>query len=298
MGAHLSAGLLEVLSSVTTLWPSGIALSAPAVAFLVTAAAFSLLWLKSLATRDCGVVDLYWGFGFGVIAWIEHASATSPGWAGNLLLGLASVWSLRLGIHLVRRHVRASEEDPRYRRMREKGGPNWPLSSFLWIFMLQAIVMWLVASPLHVAFGAAEGPWSPALVLLGAALFAFGFVIESLADGAIARFRDDPANRGKLLTTGLFAWSRHPNYFGETVLWWGLGLVGLGISGSVLALGGPLLLTLLLLKVSGIPPLEQHLAERPGFAEYVARTSAFIPLPPRSAGDGDSVGRTSVAEQG
>jgi steroid 5-alpha reductase family enzyme len=297
MGALLSAGLVEGLSAVTDLWPQGIALSAPAVSFLVTAAAFSLLWLKSLADRDCGVVDLYWGFGFGVIAWIEHARAASPGWAENLLLALVSLWALRLGVHLVRRHVGATEEDARYRRMREKGGPRWPLTSFLWIFMLQAIVMWLIASPLHVAFTARGEPWSQALVLLGSALFAVGFVVESLADGAIARFRDDPRNRGKLLTSGLFAWSRHPNYFGETVLWWGFGLIGLGISGSALALAGPLLLTLLLLKVSGIPPLEEHLSSRPGFAEYAARTSAFIPLPPRRESGGDTLGRPSVPEQ-
>jgi steroid 5-alpha reductase family enzyme len=296
MGVLLSAGLLEVLSSVTHLWPGSIALPAPAVAFLVTALAFSLLWLLSLAKRDCGVVDLYWAFGFGVIAWIEHRAAPSPGWASNLLLGLVSVWSLRLGFHLVRRHLGAAGEDARYRRMRERGGPNWPLASFLWIFMLQAVVMWLIASPLHVAFAAAGEIWSASLVVLGAVLFVVGFVIESLADGAISRFRDDPANKGRLLTTGLFAWSRHPNYFGETVLWWGLGLVALGISGSVLALAGPALLTLLLLKVSGIPPLEEHLAGRPGFAEYVARTSAFIPLPPRREGDRDRLGHTSAAE--
>ncbi|MFO1148947.1 MAG: DUF1295 domain-containing protein [Alsobacter sp.] len=294
----MSAGLVEVLSSVTHMWPGSIALPVPGAAFLVTCVAFGLLWLMSLLKRDCGVVDLYWAFGFSVIAWIEHASSASPGWAGNLLLCLVSIWSLRLGLHLVRRHLRASEEDPRYRRMRERGGPHWPLASFLWIFMLQAVVMWLVASPLHVSFGADEEPWSAGLVLLGAGIFAVGFIIESLADSAIARFRDDPANAGRLLTTGLFAWSRHPNYFGETVLWWGFGLMGLGISGSALALAGPLLLTLLLLKVSGIPPLEEHLAGRPGFAEYAARTSAFIPLPPRSAGDGDRLGSTSVAGQG
>jgi steroid 5-alpha reductase family enzyme len=174
--------------------------------------------------------------------------------------------------------------------MREKGGPSWPLHSLLWVFMLQAIVMWLVAAPLHAAFALTDGTaelFLPVLVPIGALVFAVGFVIETVADNAIARFRDDEANRGKLLTTGLFAWSRHPNYFGEATLWWGIGLVALGISGSWMALAGPLLLHLLLVKVSGVPILGAYLSTRPGYAEYAARTSAFVPRPPKLAAPGE-----------
>jgi steroid 5-alpha reductase family enzyme len=167
--------------------------------------------------------------------------------------------------------------------MREKGGPNWPMASFWWVFMLQAIVMWLVATPLHVALATREEAAFPLFVWLGALLFAAGFTIETIADNAIARFRADPANAGKLLTTGLFAWSRHPNYFGEATVWWGLGLIAFGISGGWLALVGPLLLHVLLVKVSGVPILSEYLSSRPGYSDYAARTSAFIPTPPKPA---------------
>lgn len=274
----------------TSLWPAGLGASSPWVALGVTLLAFAALWVRSLSTRDCSIVDLYWAFGFAVIAWIEFLAVPARSWAAGLLLALVTVWSFRLGRHLVRRHLASEEEDPRYAAMREKGGPGWPLASFLWVFMLQAVVMWLVASPLHVGLRAGGTIEAPALVGLGALLFLAGFLIEGAADAAIARHRADAARRGTLLTTGLFAWSRHPNYFGESLLWWGLGLVALGISGSWLALAGPLLLTLLLLKVSGIPPLEAHLSSRPGFDDYVARTSAFLPLPPRR----EALGRPAV----
>ena len=275
--AHDKVGVIQA-----SLWPDGISWtsSAPLLALAVTALAFGLLWVRSLRTADCGIVDLYWGFGFAVIAWIEFALLPVGG-ARLLLLGLVTLWSVRLGLHLVRRHVGSHGEDPRYARMREGGGPNWPARSFWWIFMLQALVMWLIAAPLHLVFTAAESPAAMGPVVLGTLVFAVGFTIEGLADAAIARFRSDPTNRGRLLTAGLFAWSRHPNYFGEATLWWGLGLIAFGISGWWLCFAGPALLTLLLVKVSGVPPLEEHLASRPGYEEWIARTSAFVPLPPR-----------------
>jgi steroid 5-alpha reductase family enzyme len=278
----LSALLDDVTTRTAHLWPFGAAQGLLFATLVVTILAFSALWALSLAKRDCGVVDLYWAFGFAVIGWIEFAAVPARGWPATLLILMVTSWALRLGVHLVRRHVRATGEDPRYRAMREKGGPAWPMRSFWWVFMLQAVVMWLVATPLHAAFTTSLEPQFPVLIALGALLFAVGFVIESLADAAIARFRDDPGNRGALLTKGLFAWSRHPNYFGEATLWWGIGLVALGISAQWAALVGPLLLTFLLVKVSGVPILGEYLSARPGYAEWAARTSAFIPLPPKS----------------
>lgn len=279
----MSSHLDDVTTSAGSLWPIGTA-QAPAFAALgVTILAFAALWTLSLRKKDCGVVDLYWAFGFAVIAWTEYLAGAARGWEATLLIALVTLWSARLGAHLVRRHLRATGEDPRYRAMREKGGPNWPMASFWWVFMLQAIVMWLVATPLHVALATREEAAFPLFVWLGALLFAAGFTIETIADNAIARFRADPANAGKLLTTGLFAWSRHPNYFGEATLWWGLGLIAFGISGGWLALVGPLLLHVLLVKVSGVPILSEYLSSRPGYSDYAARTSAFIPMPPKPA---------------
>ena len=257
-------------------------LAAALVALAVTLIAFAALWRLSLRRADCSVVDLYWGYGFAVIAWVE---ATLTGrWSPEaaLVLALVTVWAVRLGTHLVDRHRRADAEDPRYAAMRSADPENWPRRSFWMVFVLQAVVMWLVATPLHAVFAAApagDGDWT--LIGLGAAMFAVGFAIEAVADWQLRGFKADPANHGRLYTGGLFAWSRHPNYFGEALLWWGLGLAAFGASGALWAFAGPALLTWLLIKVSGIPPLETVLAERPGFSDYAARTSAFLPRPPR-----------------
>jgi steroid 5-alpha reductase family enzyme len=254
------------------------------VALAVTIVVFAALWRLSLRLVDCSVVDLYWGFGFGVIAWVLIGLSGNTTPAALLLAGLVSLWSARLGIHLWHRHRRATEEDPRYADMRRRHGEGWPKLSFWLVFMLQAIVMWLIALPLHLALGV-TGPdvdlTSPA-ISIGLIAFALGFSIEALADAALVRFKAVQANHGRLLTTGLFAWSRHPNYFGEALLWWGFGLIAYGICGQLAVFTGPVLLTLLLLKVSGIPPLEAHLSGRPGFADYVAATSPFVPLPPKT----------------
>ena len=254
------------------------------VALVITVAVFATLWGLSRRLVDCSVVDLYWGFGFGVIAWVLVALTGNTHPAALLLAGLVTLWSVRLGIHLLLRHQRAEAEDPRYADMRNRYGERWPSLSFWLVFMLQALVMWLIALPLHLALGRAvpDGQVDAATVTLGVILFAVGFVVEALADAALVRFKRDPAHAGRLLTTGLFAWSRHPNYFGETVLWWGFGVIAFGVCGQWAVFFGPALLTLLLLKVSGIPPLEAHLSGRPGFADYAASTSPFIPLPPRS----------------
>jgi steroid 5-alpha reductase family enzyme len=254
------------------------------VALAVTVAVFAALWRLSLRLVDCSVVDLYWGFGFSVIGWVLVGLTGNTRPAALLLAGLVTLWSLRLGIHLWLRHSRAEAEDPRYADMRSRYGERWPSLSFWLVFMLQALVMWLIAMPLHLALGtvAPEGLVDWATVTFGVIVFVVGFVIEALADAALVRFKRDPAHAGRLLTTGLFAWSRHPNYFGETVLWWGFGVIAFGVCGQWAVFLGPALLTLLLLKVSGIPPLEAHLAGRPGFADYAASTSPFIPMPPRS----------------
>jgi steroid 5-alpha reductase family enzyme len=271
----------------------------PAIVTLaVSIVVFALLWRLSLRLVDCSVVDLYWGFGFGVIAWLLVVQSGQRSAPALLLAGLVTLWSLRLGLHLWRRHRAAKAEDPRYADMRRRYGEAWPKLSFWLVFMLQALVMWLIALPLHVSLGTThpQGEASTGLVVLGTLLFSAGFVLEAVADAALAAFRKDPGNAGRLLTTGVFGWSRHPNYFGETMLWWGFGLIGLAISGNPVALVGPAILTLLLVKVSGIPPLEAHLGVRPGFADYAARTSAFVPMPPRGlAGTPRPVGEDGQA---
>ncbi len=263
------------LDGFEALWPS--------VSLAITILVFAALWRVSIAKTNCGVVDLYWGFGFAVIAWLELAFGGR--WDGYRLgfIALVTAWALRLGWHLVDRHRTARGEDARYRLMRERNGPGWPNKSFWMVFMLQAVILWIIAAPIHMVFAGPSIPIDPILVAIGVTVFSMGFVLEWRADAALAAFRRDPANRGRLLTTGLFSWSRHPNYFGEAAVWWGLGIFAFALSGSFIALLGPAILHFLLVKVSGIPMLEEQLSTRPGFAAYAERTSAFVPRPPLGA---------------
>lgn len=247
---------------------------------------FLAMWLVSLATKDAGAVDIIWGPGFALVAWIHwlgmpwlgdgarHPSAT-------LLLLVVTLWAARLGAHLFARHRMSTAEDPRYAAMRAADPAGFGRASLWKVFVLQAVILWALSLPIHLAMLAPRSGSTGWLGMAGLALFLVGFMIEAAADHALLHFRRDPANRGRLLTSGIFAWSRHPNYFGEALLWFGIGLIAWDASGHAIALLGPAALTGLLLKVSGVPLLEAHLAAtRPEFAAYKARTSAFIPWPP------------------
>jgi len=247
---------------------------------------FSVLWLIHGPRRDAGIVDWWWAGGFAATAWLEWVASGRAGGLQLFVTVAVTIWAVRLTVHLVVRHRRRGGiEDPRYAAMRARGGPNWPRTNLVTVFWLQAVVQWALAAPIHAALLHPEpGPLSPAALWLasaGCALFVIGFVIEWVADAQLSADKADPARRSRLVTTGLWAWSRHPNYFGEAVLWWGLGLVGAAASGLWWVLVATAALTVLLLKVSGIPPLEAVLATRPGWPDYAARTSAFLPRPPR-----------------
>ncbi len=243
----------------------------------------SILWRIHVALHDAGIVDHYWGPGFLVIAlvWLPYTNASTS--AIVLLFALLTIWAIRLTVHLVVRHRKTTGEDSRYAAMRAAGGHKWWLRSLVTVFWLQAIILWAIASPIHVLMGvAANTPVSWGMAAAGTAIFAIGFMIETIADAQLARFRSDASNQGKLLTSGLRAWCRYPNYFGEALLWWGIGLVAFAASASAWAFAGPLLLTILLLRVSGVMMLDRSLGStKAGFAEWAARTNAFIPWPPK-----------------
>ncbi|MEJ1158593.1 DUF1295 domain-containing protein [Prosthecomicrobium sp. N25] len=260
--------------------------TALAATLALTLVVFSLLWLIHGRLKDASIVDYWWGAGFAAMAWLELALAGRAGPVQILVTVSVTLWATRLTLHMVQRHIeKGAVEDVRYARMREAGGPDWPRRNLVTIFWLQAVLQWIIAAPVHVALLVAPGdlPTGPggAVFALGIALFAAGFAIEWAADAQLTAFRRLPGTRGRLCTTGLWAWSRHPNYFGETLVWWGLGLAAAAAAGGLWwVLAAPALLTLLLLKVSGIPPLEAELQKRPGWAAYRASTSAFVPLPP------------------
>jgi steroid 5-alpha reductase family enzyme len=251
--------------------------------FAATVAAFTLIWAESLRRKDAGIVDFYWGPGFVVIGWLGWFLGPRGGGVGLIFLAALTLWGLRLGWHMIARH--GGVEDPRYAEMRRVHGPSFGQKSLWMVFWLQAVIQWIAASPALtvVATPAAAAdanlatPLFALLFGIGLLAFAGGFALEALADRTVRNFRADPANRGRLLTTGLHARVRHPNYLGEIILQWGLGLMAFALTLNLLALVGPALMHGLIVRLSGVPMLEAHLATREGFAAWKARTNALWP---------------------
>jgi steroid 5-alpha reductase family enzyme len=246
-------------------------------------AAATLVWRLSLRLRDAAIVDVFWAFGFSLIVLVCLALGDAePGARGWTLIALALVWSGRLGIHMLLRR-RGRPEDFRYAAMRAHHGQAFGRRSLASVFLLQAAVQWVVAMPLQLPLLWPGSSELGALDLVGLVCFAVGLAVETAADWQLERFRADPAHHGRVLQSGLWRLSRHPNYFGEALLWWGIGLVASGSAYGWLCLISPALLTFLLLRVSGVPLLEEGLRARlPGYAAYVERTPAFVPWWPRA----------------
>jgi len=243
---------------------------------VVAAVAFSILWLVSLALENASIVDIFWGPGFILVgAYYAVTVSGAPTQRGLLVLGLVTVWGLRLALHIGIRNAGAGE-DFRYRKWREEAGTNFWWISLFKVFLLQAVVLWIVSSPLLPAqLGGGESVTM--LDALGIALWIFGFLFETVADWQLRRFKKNPDTSGQVMRSGLWSVTRHPNYFGEAVLWWGLALLAVP-GGGWLSFLGPLMITFLLLKVSGVAMLDTAMVERrPGYAEYIATTPAFVP---------------------
>lgn len=252
----------------------------PVLTLIAAFAMMTLLWLPSLALRDVSIIDILWAPAFAILGIICFALAPDPGTRHFVVLALVSVWAIRLGLHIFVRWRKVGE-DYRYAEFRRKGGANFPMKSLVTIFWLQALLLWIISWPLQAAL---DHPASALNVLdiAGMALAAFGIAFEAVADAQLSRFRADPENRGKVLNTGVWAWSRHPNYFGDFALWWGFYLIALAAGGPWWTVLGPIVMSALLIHYSGMGLLEDTIANRrPGYAEYVRKTSAFIPMPPR-----------------
>lgn len=252
----------------------------------VMVVAMTLISIPSFTTRDPSYIDAFWGIGFVIIATstFVQADVRDFGDTGRkaLLLGLCALWGLRLGGYLLWRW-RKNGPDPRYQAILKtrKGGSE---KLFIWrrVFLTQAVLLTLVALPVQLGqvYDDDLTWWN----LAGAALALFGIVFESVADFQLAAFKGKPEHKGVVMDRGLWHNTRHPNYFGETCTWWGLGLLAVSNGVTVLALLGPVFITFLLLKVSGVGLLEKGLHKtKPAYADYVATTSAFVPLPKKKA---------------
>jgi len=245
----------------------------------IVAGSMLLLWLLSLRLRDVSIVDAFWGTGFLLVAWTGFLSG-GGGPRATLVVALTSLWGLRLSLHLLRRNL-GQPEDPRYQAIRKKAGPRFPFTSLFIVFGLQGALIWIISLPLQAALTAPPGVALTPLDDLGAALFIIGLAFEAIGDRQLTRFREDPESRGKVLDTGLWRYTRHPNYFGDALLWWGLTCFALA-TGAWWTLLSPALMTFFLLRVSGVTLLERGLVKRrPDYQAYVARTSAFIPWFPK-----------------
>jgi steroid 5-alpha reductase family enzyme len=253
-----------------------LAVEAGLVLALVTA-----LWGASVALRDSSIVDVFWGSGFVVIAWVAFGFASGSSDRRLLLALLVTTWGLRLTLYLARRNL-GKGEDRRYAEMRRRHGDRWPLRSLVVVFWLQGALMWVVSLPVQVAMSDPTPAGHGALDWAGTTLWAVGFAFETVGDLQLARFKADPAKRGKVMDRGLWRYTRHPNYFGDFCVWWGIWLVALATGSAWWTVVGPALMSVLLIRVSGAALLERSLTRRrAGYADYVARTSAFFPWPPR-----------------
>lgn len=236
-------------------------------------------WAVATARRNTGLVDIVWSLFF-LAAALVYATASGEGPRNWLVLALVAVWALRLAIYLALRNW-GTPEDHRYRAIRARNEPGFQWKSLYLVFGLQALLAWLISAPLAGAIASAT-PLG-ALDALGAALAAFGIVFEATGDAQLARFKADPASAGKVMGRGLWRYTRHPNYFGEFCVAWGFWLLAVA-GGAWWTLFAPLLMSLLLLRVSGVALLEKDIGERrPAYRDYAARTNAFFPGPPRHA---------------
>ena len=254
-------------------------------AMLVAAIAIVVLmvgtWLLSLALKNASIVDIVWGLGFVMVAWVVRVSTDQGDDARQwILVAMTSVWGLRLAIYLfVRNH--GGGEDFRYRAMRKKYGPRFGLISLATVFGLQGVLMFVVSLPVQLG-QADDTPAVGVIAIIGIALWLVGLFFETVGDAQLAAFKRNPDNKGKVMNTGLWRYTRHPNYFGDACVWWGIGLVAAETGAGAWGLIGSAVMTYLLRRVSGVPMLEYSLKKRrEGYTEYIAQTSPFFPRPPK-----------------
>ena len=247
----------------------------------VTLIAVLALWLVSLVRGDASIIDPCWGPGFVLIAIVAYVFG--EGFEGRrvLITGMVAIWGLRLGAHLLVRNLHEGE-DYRYRAMREYWGTSFWWVSLGTVFLLQGTLMWLISMPIQVVATAASPASLHWLDAVGAGVWAVGLMFEAIGDAQLRRFKADPGNKGKVFDRGLWSYTRHPNYFGDALVWWGIFIVAAEVPGGGWTVFSPILMTFLLVKVSGVAMLERDIStRRPAYRDYIERTSAFIPWPPK-----------------
>jgi steroid 5-alpha reductase family enzyme len=248
---------------------------------LIILAYMTTLWIASLVLKNASIVDIFWGPGFVLANWVYFALAPDGLPGRKWLIGvLVTIWGLRLGFYILYRNW-GKPEDFRYQKWREENGAKWWWFSFFQVFLLQGFLMWVISAPLLAAQISTASARLTALDYAAILVWAIGFFFEAVGDLQMARFKADPANKGKVLNTGVWHYTRHPNYFGDATQWWAYYLIALA-GGGYWTFFSPLIMTILLLRVSGVTLLEKTLKEtKPQYKEYIETTSAFVPWFPR-----------------
>lgn len=237
-------------------------------------------WLLSVIIKNASIVDIVWGAGFAITSWVLALTVDGDNGRQLLLAVMVGVWGTRLALYLAKRNI-GHGEDWRYKAMRKKAGKKFTYSSLVTVFGLQGALMWVVSLPVQFGNGDSSPGVGP-LAVIGIMVWLVGLSFEAIGDFQLARFKKDPNNAGKVMDQGLWSLTRHPNYFGDALLWWGIGIVGAETGSGVIGFIGPVAMTFFLLRISGVPMLERSLSRRrEGYAEYAARTSQFIPRPPK-----------------
>ncbi len=237
-------------------------------------------WVFSLVFHDASIVDPVWPLGFVAIAWVVRAITDGNTALQWLIVAMVTIWGLRLSGYLAWRK-RHQPEDFRYQAMRRRWGPRFWIISLITVFGLQGALMWVVSLPVQLGQLRPSTGIGP-LAVVGTAIWTLGFVFETVGDAQLSRFKADPANAGQVMDRGLWQYTRHPNYFGDACVWWGIAITAAQTGIGAFGLIGAAVMTVLLRRVSGVVLLERSLRKRrPGYDDYVARTSPFLPRPPR-----------------
>jgi len=243
---------------------------------------FTLVWILSVILKNAGIVDIFWGLGFVLVSAFYFISIPEHSTRKIIAMALVAIWGLRLSIHIfIRNH--GKPEDYRYQEFRKKyGAKRYWWFSYFQVFLLQGVLVWLISAPLlAIQFFGNERLFG-ILDIVGILVWLIGFTFEAGGDLQLARFKANPANRGKLLQTGFWKYTRHPNYFGDAAVWWAYAILCIA-AGSYIPVLSAILMTWLILKVSGVSMLEKTLINtKPGFGEYIKRTNAFIPWFPKT----------------
>lgn len=241
---------------------------------------FSIFFVVGTIIKNNSIVDMGWGIGFVIIAWFTTWTSGSKFLPNIIITIMITIWGVRLFAHIMKRNL-GRPEDFRYANWRREWG-QWVIPrAFLQVYMLQGIFMLIVASPI-IILNSKQSSTFTWTTTLGIIIWITGFYFESLGDYQLEQFKKNPENKGKILNTGLWKYSRHPNYFGESTMWWGIGLAAFGSGAGFMSFIGPAVITYMLLFVSGVPMLEKSFAKRPGYQAYKAVTSVFFPLPPKN----------------